>query len=80
MIDGAISNLNESYVFPDVTKKMEDALKDRQKRGEYDSVTDGSKFAGMLTDQLQEVSHDKHLRVDFSPVPMPERPSGSRSG
>ena len=28
----------------------------------------------MLTDQLQEVSHDKHLRVDFSPMPMPERP------
>lgn len=77
VIDGAISNLNESYVFPDVTKKMEDALKDRQERGEYNSVTDGSKFAGMLTDQLQKVSHDKHLRVDFSPVPMPERPSGA---
>ena len=79
VIDGAITNLNESYVFPDVAKKMGDALKDRQKRGEYDSVTDGSKFAGMLTDQLQEVSHDKHLRVDFSPVPMPERPPGAGS-
>jgi len=74
VIDGAITNLNESFVFPDVAKKMGDALKDRQKRGEYDSVTDGSKFAGMLTDHLHAVSHDKHLRVDFSPVPMPERP------
>jgi hypothetical protein len=74
VIDGAITKLNESYVFPDVAKKMGDALKDRQKRGEYDSVTDGGKFAGMLTDHLQAVSHDKHLRVDFSPVPMPERP------
>ena len=55
---------------------MEDALNARQKRGEYDSVTDGSAFARMLTEQLQEVSHDKHLRIDFSPVPMPERPSG----
>jgi hypothetical protein len=76
VIDGAIKNLNESYVSPDVAKKMEDALRARQKQGEYDSVTDGSAFAGMLTKHLQEVSHDKHLRVDFSPVPMPEHPPG----
>ena len=30
----------------------------------------------MLTDHFQEVSHDKHLRVDFSPAKMPERPAG----
>jgi hypothetical protein len=76
VIDGATKNLNEFYVFPEVAKKMEDGLRARQARGEYDSVTDGSAFARMLTDQLQDVSHDKHLRVDFSPVPMPEHPPG----
>jgi C-terminal processing protease CtpA/Prc len=56
---------------------MEDTLRARQKQGEYDSVTDGDEFARMLTDHLQEVSHDEHLRVDFSPIPMPERPPGA---
>jgi retinol-binding protein 3 len=76
VIDGAIADLNEYYVFPETAKKMEDAVRARQKKGEYDSVTDGNAFAKMLTDNLQEVSHDKHLRVDFRPAPVPERPSG----
>jgi hypothetical protein len=77
VIDGAIKYLNEFYVFPDVAKKMENDLRARQKRGEYDSVTEGGAFAVKLTDELQGISHDKHLRVDFSPVPMPERPPGA---
>jgi hypothetical protein len=76
VIDGAIANLNESYVFPETAKKMAEAVRARQKKGEYDSVTDGDTFAKMLTDHFQEVSHDKHLRVDFSPAKMPERPAG----
>jgi hypothetical protein len=76
VIDGAIANLNEFYVFPETAKKMEDAVRARQKRGEYDSVTDGDGFAKMLTENFQEVSHDKHLRVDFSPAKMPEPPAG----
>jgi hypothetical protein len=76
VIDGAIANLNEFYVFPETAKKMEDAVRARQKKGEYDSVTDGDAFAKMLTENFQEVSHDKHLRVDFSPASMPERPTG----
>jgi retinol-binding protein 3 len=75
VIDGAISNLNESYVFPETAKKMEDAVRARQKKGEYDSVTDGDDFAKMLTENFQQVSHDKHLRVDFSAARMPEMPS-----
>ena len=76
VIDGAIANLNESYVFPETAKKMEEAVRARQKKGEYDSITDGDSFAKMLTDNFREVSHDKHLNVDFSPAPMPKRPEG----
>jgi hypothetical protein len=74
VIDGAIAHLNEFYVFPETAKKMSEAVKARQKKGEYDSLTDGDAFSKMLTENFQEVSHDKHLRVDFSPAPMPERP------
>jgi hypothetical protein len=76
VIDGAIANLNEFYVFPETAKKMEEAVRARQKKGEYDSVTDGDAFAKMLTDNFREVSHDKHLRVNFSPAPMPDRHDG----
>ena len=76
VIDGAIGQLNESYVFPETAKKMGDLVKSKQKKGDYDSITDGDAFAKMLTENFQEVSHDKHLRVNFSPAPMPDRPEG----
>jgi retinol-binding protein 3 len=74
VIESIISDLNESYVSAELAKKMADALRAQQKQGAYSSVTDGAAFAAMLTKNLQTVSHDKHLRVDFSPVPMPKPP------
>jgi hypothetical protein len=72
VIAGSIAKLNETYVFPETAKKMEQALRRHQKRGEYDAVTDGEKFAGLLTKHLQDVSHDKHLRVNFSAARYPD--------
>jgi hypothetical protein len=72
VIDGVVANLNAFYVYPDRAKKMEEALRERQKKGAYDAVTDGEKFATMLTDDLRQVSHDKHLRVNFSPMVLPK--------
>ncbi|HXT75880.1 MAG TPA: S41 family peptidase [Candidatus Eisenbacteria bacterium] len=73
VIDGAIAQMNQTYVFPEVAKKMEEAVRARQKRGEYDEITDGSRLAAKLTDNFQEVSHDKHLRVNYDPMKIPER-------
>ena len=76
VIDGAIANLNEFYVSPELAKKMEEAVRGRQKKGAYDSITDGDAFAVMLTNDFRDVSHDFHLRVTFSPAPTPDRPPG----
>ena len=57
-------------------KKWIDALREHQKRGDYDAVTDGEIFAATLTNQLQDVSHDKHLRVNYSPVKLPAERHG----
>jgi hypothetical protein len=76
VIDGAVENLNSFYVSPELAKKMEDSVRARQKKGEYDAVNDGDAFAKKLTDDFREVSHDKHLRVDFNPAKIPERPAG----
>jgi len=73
VIDGAIAKLDESYVFPETAKRMADSVRAREKRGDYDDVTNGMTFARMLTDDFQAVSHDRHLRVNFSPSPLPER-------
>ena len=73
VIDNSIAQLDSNYVFPDVAKKMADALRARDKRGEYDRVTNGIVFASLLTEHLQDVSHDKHLRVAFTPRRLPER-------
>jgi hypothetical protein len=72
VIDAAIDKLDESYVFPDVAKKMGMAVRARAKRGEYDSVTDGKTFATLLTTHFRDISHDRHLSVSFSPVRLPE--------
>ena len=72
VIDGAAAALNETYVFPETAKKMEEAVRAHQKKGDYDSITDGDDFAKRLTDDFQAVSHDKHLHVMFSPAPMPD--------
>ena len=76
VINTAIADLNEFYVSPEVAKQMSDAIRVRQQRGEYNSITDGDAFADKLTTDLRDVSHDKHLRVDFSPVSIPKETSG----
>jgi hypothetical protein len=76
-IDGAAAALNEYYVFPDVARRMEFAIRVREKAGEYDTLNNGIAFAEKLTADLREVSHDKHLSVNFSAALLPKgRPPG----
>ena len=73
VIDNLLQELNDSYVFPDVAKKMEADIRGRVSKNEYDSITAAKAFADKLTADLQSVSRDKHLRVRFSPQPIPVR-------
>ncbi|MBI1760882.1 MAG: serine hydrolase [Acidobacteria bacterium] len=63
VIEDALQALNSNYVFPDKAKEMEQAIRARAARKEYDNLADAEAFARALTQHLQEVSHDKHLRV-----------------
>jgi hypothetical protein len=72
VIAGAIKALDQSYVFPDVVKRMEIALRTREKQGAYNGIVTGDAFARRLTDDLRDVSHDKHLGVRFSQVVVSE--------
>ncbi len=73
VIDNILSNLNDSYVFPDVAKKMEEAVRNRLKNKEYDTITSAKAFSAKLTEDLQSVSKDKHLRVRYSFEAIPVR-------
>lgn len=73
VIDSILSNLNDSYVFPDVAKKMETDIRSRIKNKEYDEVTSAKAFVVKLTEDLQSISHDKHLRVRYSFEAIPVR-------
>jgi C-terminal processing protease CtpA/Prc len=40
-------------------------------------MTDGAAFADLLTSQMRDVSHDRHLIVVYSKAATPDRPPGS---
>ena len=73
VIEAVIKSLNERYVFPEVAKKMEADLRARLAANEYQAVTGSIAFAQKLTDDLQSVSRDKHLRVRYSAAKFPVR-------
>jgi Peptidase family S41/N-terminal domain of Peptidase_S41 in eukaryotic IRBP len=73
VIDGVETNLKEYYIEPALAQQMADALKAHAAKGDYDAISDGDAFASRLTKDMQEVSHDKHLNVNFSPFKMPPR-------
>jgi retinol-binding protein 3 len=65
VIEGALKNLNEAYVYPETAKRMEEAIRERVAKKEYEGVTSAKALAQMLTEHLQAVSRDKHLRVNY---------------
>ena len=72
VIEGALRSLREAYVYPEVATRMEQAIRERMAKKEYDEVTSAKALAQTLTEHLQAVSRDKHLRVRYSHEPLPE--------
>jgi hypothetical protein len=72
VIDGVSIDLKEYYVEPAAAQQMADALRAHETKA-YDAISDGDAFAARLTNDMQTVSHDRHLRVDFSPFKLPPR-------
>jgi hypothetical protein len=70
-IDGILKEIGERYVFPEVAEKMKKAVRRREQNKEYDAIKTGQELAEKLTAHLQEVSHDKHLRVMCSTDKLP---------
>ncbi len=71
--------LADEYVFPDVAKKMKQDLRQRLENKDYEKVTSSRELAKLLTEQLQAISKDKHIRVNYV-VKAPMGMAGGRRG
>src|SRR5262249_50861615 len=75
VIDGAIAKLDSFYVFPDVAKRLADSLRTRRARGDYDTYANAISFSMKLNTDVRELSHDKHMGVNYSVRAIPPRPA-----
>jgi hypothetical protein len=66
IIDSVTQALNKIYVFPDEAKEMEKHLRRQYKKNAYKDLTSLTQFTQKLTEDLQEISHDRHLWVEFA--------------
>src|SRR3954471_9277297 len=80
VVEAIVEALNEEYVFPETARKMEEAVRDRLKRKEYEGFSSSKKFAEALTDHLRQVSKDRHLGVIYSYGPLRVPPSPEEPG
>ena len=71
VVDTLVAKLNAYYVFPDKAKQVEGVLRQRQREGKYDGITDAKQLAKQLSDDIDGVAHDKHMLVDVSAHPVP---------
>lgn len=73
VIDAVIRNMKDYYVFPKVADEIEKDVRERRRKGEYDSITSAAGLAKLLTTHLREISRDKHVSVNYNARPVPAR-------
>ncbi len=73
VVEAASRELVLRYVFEDVAQRVSAMLAEKMKADAYASINDANTFAEKLTEDIQVVTRDKHIRVRFSEQPIPER-------
>ncbi len=66
------AKVSEVYVFPDKARQIVARLDAREKSGAYRAARDIEQFSHMLTDDLRQPTHDKHLGVRYAVKPIPK--------
>ncbi len=78
IIESIFSKLRRYYIFPETVEEIEISIRQRLSNGEYDALTNGADFAEAITEHLQAINHDKHLRVFYSTVEIQVRDDESQ--
>ena len=79
-IKGILKVLRSRYVFPEVADSMQNFVMKNLQSGKYDSISDGNEFAFQLTKDLQSVSKDLHLKVQYTNVVEAKNEESGKSG
>jgi hypothetical protein len=78
VIDDLIERLQADYVFPEKALAAAEDLRARRARGDYDAIGERAAFARTLTEHLQALTHDLHLRVRSAPPSVGGPAGGNR--
>ncbi|SDB50013.1 N-terminal domain of Peptidase_S41 [Flavobacteriaceae bacterium MAR_2010_188] len=59
--------IDDQYVFPEVAKNTTAHLQKQFRDGEFDKYSTDEEFAAALTESVQSINHDKHMRIRTNP-------------
>ncbi len=76
IIESVAAHLKQSYILPEMAQQLITSLHSHQQQGDYDSQTNPALLAVRLTADLQAVSHDRHLRVEYAASKLPPEEGG----
>ena len=78
VVESAIQEMNDRYVFPEKAKVLEKDLRQKLSTKAYDGsdLADPKAFADKLTQDIQAVVKDKHIRVRHSATVLPPMREG----
>lgn len=68
-----IKEMNDTYVLPEVAKKIERRLQDWMTTSDFEAVNDPVAFAKMVNDTIKKEVTDAHLRFRYSEKVLPVR-------
>jgi len=72
LIDTIIKAVRNSYVFPEISLKVEASILKHQRKGDYNKISSSKEFADTISNQLVLISNDQHLRILFSYDTVPQ--------
>lgn len=75
-VEDLAAKLEQRYVFPDVAKKYAAMLRANAAAGKYAAIADDKAFAKLVTDDLEAVAFDGHLKL----VPVKKPAAGGAAG
>jgi hypothetical protein len=67
IIDEVSRLLEDNYIFPETSRKIEDYIRLRLKNGDYDKLSGSREFAAALSADLLGVGKDKHMGFAYAP-------------
>jgi hypothetical protein len=73
VIEAAIAKMAQDYVFPDKVPAIAKVLR-AGVAGEYRTISDPKAFADAVNADIERVANDRHMRLFWSPEPLPPLP------